>query len=368
MTTPPGISPLLLTEQIANTAPWAADVAPEAARVVARAAEIDARRTDDVFDPEYLRLLLSAHYLTVATFVPTDVDTRIRHHHWQGLEGDRLEAACAVVDEVATWEPASVSERVVRVQDERGISGHDGEWLGVRAGALGRALMLGADEVARGLLERIEAELDREARAFSIVLAEPRPLDVLRAATVLAHNAGDLSRVAEGWPDRPELHATRARLVRLGHEAAERYGGAFVRAGAINKAATAIENHRFLALRKPRVLRRSRAMLLPIGPFFDAWGVRVATELAGDEEGLASVVDALLQTHLHGPAQLGCLRALAGIHVTAHGGVDALAPALPARVRKLLRGGPIRDALRTPRAQFEARMVHRARSLISSMV
>jgi hypothetical protein len=365
--TTPGISPLLLVEQIANTAPWAAEVAPEAARVLSRAAEIDARRAHDAFDPQYLHILLAAHYLTVATFVPTDVDTRIRHHHWQGLEADRLAAACAVVDEVASWEPSAVSERVVRAQDERGISGHDGEWLGVRAGALGRALMVGAGEIARGLLERIEAELEREARAFSLVVAEPRPLDVLRAATVLAHNAGDLSRVVEGWPDRPELRATRARLVRLGHEGADRYGGAFVRAGAINKAATAIENHRFLALRKPRVLRRSRALLLPIGPFFDAWGTRVATELAGDEEGLASVVDALVQTHQQGPAQQGCLRALAGIHATAQGGVDALAPALPARVRKLLRGGPIRDALRTPRAQFEARMVHRARALVSSI-
>src|SRR5262245_32726175 len=101
----PGISSLLLAEQIANTAPWAAEVAPEAAAVAGGAAEIEARREADPFDPGYLRLLLAAHHLTVATFVPTDVDTRVRHHHWQGLEADRLEAACAVVDEVAAWEP-----------------------------------------------------------------------------------------------------------------------------------------------------------------------------------------------------------------------------------------------------------------------
>ena len=50
-------------------------------------------------------------------------------------------------------------------------------------------------------------------------------------------------------------------------------------AGALNKDVMATENHRFLALRKPRALRASRELLLPIGPFFESWGRTVARAL-----------------------------------------------------------------------------------------
>ena len=75
-----------------------------------------------------LRLRLAAHYATVATFVPTDVDAQIRHHQWLGIaDGERLEAACALVTEAARRDATLVSERVTE-----GVSGHDGEWLAVR--------------------------------------------------------------------------------------------------------------------------------------------------------------------------------------------------------------------------------------------
>jgi hypothetical protein len=255
------------------------------------------------------------------------------------------------------------------------MSGHDGEWLAVRAGALGRAIVLRMDAVAHGLTEAIEAELDREARSFDRLWARgsSAPLEGLRAATVLAHNAGDLSRVVEAWPDRPELGEARAHFVRLGHEGRDRFGGAFVRAGVLNKAIMAIENHRFLALRKPRVLRRARAFLLPIGPFFDAWGADVGRALNGpgaaliapdDEHALPSAVEALLETHLQGPAQQGCLRALAGVNGAVAGGLDGMAALLPARLRKVVRAGAVRDALRLSPEHFEARMAHRAETLM----
>ena len=131
---------------------------------------------------------------------------------------------------------------------------------------------------------------------------------------MLAHNAGDLSRVVEQWPRHPAVEPHRARLMKLGHERGERFGGAFLRAGTINKALTAIENHRFLALRAPRGLRRARALLLPIGPFFDDWGEAVARSTLLEHEDRAAIVEALLETHLRGDDQQGCLRALAAIH------------------------------------------------------
>src|SRR6185312_2414745 len=128
-------------------------------------------------------------------------------------------------------------------------------------------------------------------------LARGDELDLLRAATTVAHNLGDLSRVVEAWPALEGLAELRAIYMRLGHAPSARFGDRFARAGALNKAEMADENHRFLALRKARGLRRSRDLLLPIGPFFDAWGATVATHPALDARDRAEVVAALLAVH-----------------------------------------------------------------------
>ncbi|MGO8992638.1 MAG: hypothetical protein ACLQVI_04875 [Polyangiaceae bacterium] len=190
---------------------------------------------------------------------------------------------------------------------------------------------------------------------------------MLRAGTVLAHNAGDLSRVVEQWPKGPSIEPYRARLMKLGHERGDRFGGAFMRAGAINKALTAIENHRFLALRAPRGLRRARALLLPIGPFFDDWGEAVARSTLLEHEDRAAIVEALLETHLRGDDQQGCLRALAAIHEHAPGGLDRLAPDLPARMHKLVSAGVVREAMKTSKATFEGRYLAKAKGLVAGM-
>jgi hypothetical protein len=151
--------------------------------------------------------------------------------------------------------------------------------------------------------------------------------------------------------------------MKLGHERGDRFGGAFLRAGILNKALTAIENHRFLALRAARGLRRARALLLPIGPFFDDWGYAVARSPFLEQADRAEIVEGLLLTHLRGEDQHGCLRALAGIHEHLPGGLDRLAPDLPARMRKLVTAGVVREAIKTPKATFEARYVARARGV-----
>jgi hypothetical protein len=154
--------------------------------------------------------------------------------------------------------------------------------------------------------------------------------------------------------------------MKLGHERGERYGGAFLRAGTINKALTAIESHRFLALRAPRGLRRARALLLPIGPFFDDWGETVARSPLLEPEDRAEIVGALLETHLRGEDQQGCLRALAAIHEHSPGGLDRLAPDLPARMRKLVSAGAVREATKTSKEAFERRYLARARGLVAA--
>jgi hypothetical protein len=339
-----GIAPATLIDQVRNTAAWALD-GPVGADTTFRAALREAAVTG----LDYFRLLLAAHHCTVATFVPTDVDVRIRHHTFANLTEEELGIASNTVDEACRWNVGLVSARIVA-----GLSGHDGEWMAVRAGALGRALSIGAEVVAARLSLALDDELAREHRTL-VELEQSDPLDWLRAATTVAHNLGDLSRVVEGWPDTGAHTAARARFARLGHAPSARFGAAFARAGAANKAIMADENHRFLALRKPRALRMSRDLLLPIGPFFDGWGRTVATHSALDERDRAEVVTALLSVHVAKPASRGCLRALAAIDSSTPRGLVAFEHLLPARMRKLLSSGPVREALKTPEEAFLAR-------------
>jgi hypothetical protein len=361
-----GIANSALVEQVRNTAAWLWSE-PHAAPLVA----IFERATDEPVDEpsgggdalvHSLRVRLAAHYATVATFVPTDVDAHIRHHTWVAIgEPDVFTAARAFVDETAARDASAVSARVTE-----GLSGHDGEWLSVRAGALGRALALGLRDEAAGLVERIDAELDREEHSFAAALAQGAPAKTaLALATTLAHNLGDLSRVVDTWPKAVGDRELRERYSRLGHRDGPRRRRAFVLAGALNKELMALENHRFLALRKPRALRRSRDLLLPLGPWFDTWGETIARSAHLDDAERAEVVAALIELHLKSPRQDGCLRALAGIHRATRGGLPWYLASLPARLRKAATRGLIRDAIDVLPATFEARFEKRFRSTLA---
>jgi hypothetical protein len=272
-------------------------------------------------------------------------------------DADTFAAARACIDEAAARDATVVSGRVTE-----GVSGHDGEWFSVRAGALGRALSLGLHGEAATLGAQIEAELEREERLFAAAVARAAPArTTLALATAIAHNLGDLSRVVDAWPKALAHRDYRARYSRLGHADSERRRPAFVLAGEINKEIMALENHRFLALRKPRALRRSRALLLPVGPWFDDWGELIGRSALLEDGDRAEIVTALIELHLSSPRQQGCLRALAGIHRATRGGLGSFVSELPARVRKEALRGQIRDALDVSPEHFEARMEKRLR-------
>jgi hypothetical protein len=368
-----GIANSLLVEQVRNTAAWLWE-SPAAAPLVAlfdaaAAAESGGRAdpggraepntADDFASVRNLRLRLAAHYATVATFVPTDVDAHIRHHHWMTIDDAGVFAAArACIDEAAARDPAFVSARVTQ-----GVSGHDGEWFSVRAGALGRALSLGLTDEAATLVAKIDAELEREEKLFTAAIARGEPArTTLALATALAHNLGDLSRVVDAWPKTIAGHEYRARYTRLGHAGTEQRRTAFVLAGTLNKEIMALENHRFLALRKPRALRRSRELLLPVGPWFDEWGELIGRSALLDDGDRVEIVSALIELHLSSPRQQGCLRALAGIHRATRGGLASYVTALPARFRKEALRGRIREALDVSTEHFDARMEKRLRA------
>jgi hypothetical protein len=359
-----GFAPEVLLAQVRNTAAWALEGEATGWRhALIEAATFADWRERDALVP-YLRVMLSAHFASVATLVPTDVDAHIRFHLWQEIDSkDEMERAVAVVDEAASWDPRAVSARVVEVGD-LAVHGHAGEWLAVRAGALGRALTIGADDAAERLIEAIRAEIEHEANAFAVARAGNDATLALRVATTLAHNGGDLSRVVEAYPkSTPRRDEMVDRFVRLGHEGTARFGGEHLLAGRINKALMATENHRFLPLREARALRTSRNLIVPIAPFLDAWGDRIATEPL-DDKPRAEIVSVLLGAHEAAPTLASYARALAGIERTAKGGLDRIAAGLPSRTRKLLASPPLREAVRTSEERFVARMTSAYRNAL----
>jgi hypothetical protein len=367
-----GIAPKLLCEQVENTAAWSLEGPTDTPELSWRRALVRGRELEPVWtEPEhrtaYFELMLAAHYATVATFVPTDVDTRIRYHAWQECrERAQLEAMIALTDHAAQhWSAPAMSARTVDV-GLGPVSGHDGEWFSVRAGALGRAIHLRHEDLAEHLAATIDAELDRERESFELALrTRGKEIDALRIGCAIAHNLGDLSRVVVDWVAKgPVAERYVLRYGRLGHDDAANPVKTFQRVGALNKAVTALENHRFLALRKPRGLRKHRALLLPIGPFFDEWGRAIATHASLDRAARAEVLSVLIDAHEADPSQQGYLRAMAGIHSATRGGLDDLARELPAKQRRAVSGGAIREALGVSPERFEARMVNRLRQAL----
>ena len=348
---PVGIAPTLLLEQVKATAPWAFAVEPElrAAAILAKAPDIEKRWLTGSGGEDYFVALLAAHYTTVGTFCPTDVDARIREHAWSALSRERLASAVARVEEVATWPVPPVSARHVVIKRQV-LAGHQGEWFSVMAGALGRALALSDEAVVARTQAWIEAELTREAALVTHVRKKGTPQELLSVVTTVAHNLGDLSRVVDTWSPAHAGSDLGLRYRRLGHEDGARFDGAFVYAGDMNKKLMALENHRFLPLRRPMALRRERAFLLPFGPYFYEWGRMIGSTKLLDDAERAEILHALVRVHELRTQEHGCLRAIAGIHSVRE--VSKLAQLWPEKERQSLSRGGISLALRQSEPSF----------------
>lgn len=353
---PAGIAPTLLLEQVKGTAAWAFTLDPPlpAAAILANAPEIEKHWRANAATEDYFVALLAAHFTTVATFCPTDVDARIRQLAWAGLAKERLASAVTRVEEITQWPVPPVSARHVVIDGEV-LAGHQGEWFSVMAGALGRALALSDAAVVERATAWIEAELAREARLVTFARKNASPQELLSVVTTVAHNVGDLSRVVDTWAPAHAESELGLRYRRLGHEEGARFEGAFLYAGNLNKARMALENHRFLPLRGPKALRRERAFLLPFGPYFHEWGRLIGSTALLDDAERAEILLALVRVHERRTEEQGCLRAIAGIHSACSGGVDKLAERWPTPERSSLARGGIKLALRLAERDFLAK-------------
>lgn len=320
--------------------------------------DLPGRRSEQLED--YFALCLAAHHATVATFVPTDVDTKIRGLLWlETRDAAVLARMLRLTLGMAHWTLHGISTRVDEVAGSGPVSGHDGERLGALAGALGRILALGLTTgeapLAAEAEAAIDAELDREAVAFRIALHTPgQELLALRLAMSLTHNVGDLDQGISFWEGAAKQHPVKDRFHRLAHENTRPYQGSFAAAAAIYRAALAAEGHRHYPLRPIRGLRQSPDLLLPLGPCLDDWGAVVGKHPSLTPGDRVEVLSALVTGCKKVPNQQGYYRALAGWQTAASRSYEAAAKSASNIVAKLMREAGFRQMLAIPRVSFES--------------
>lgn len=298
---------------------------------------------------DYFAVCLACHHATVATFVPTDVDTKIRGILWhESRDPEVLRPMLRVALAARGWTEDGISVRSVR-----GVSGHNGEHWSAIAGALGRFLELGDKASAEEAQAAIEAEIDREEAVFDQIAAErDAELDLLRLSMTLAHNRGDLTQGMGFW----KKAATSQMMEHLSAR------GRFANAVRIyQQTGISSEGHRHYPLRPVKALRRSPATLLPLGPFFDDWGSAVA-QLDESHEVLAALVTGCEKVE----GQQGYYRAIAGMRAASPAAFERAAARMPNAAQRLLRGAELRKLIDVSQASFEAMMRKRARTALAS--
>jgi hypothetical protein len=306
----------------------------------------------------YFAFCLACHHATVATFVPTDVDTKIRGLLWRETrDPEALRRMFAFTLRALDWSIEGISTRATALAGVGPVSGHNGEQLSVLAGALGAFLKAGDAEYARRAHDAIVRELEREAAEFRFAERTPgAELDLLRIAMSLTHNAGDLDQGISFWPQSEQHAAARALFHRLAHENTKPFGGAFAAAAEIYRRAMSAEGHRHYPLRAVKSLRRSPAFLLPLGPFFDDWGAVIGShpELSDDER--AEVLSALITGCRKIPGQRGYYRAIHGLQESLGSRFGSILERTPNRVRAEFRDPEMRKRVAIPQASFESMM------------
>jgi hypothetical protein len=301
---------------------------------------------------DYFALCLACHHATVATFVPTDVDTKIRGIAWrESRDPDVLRPMLRLALAARAWTEDGISVRAVR-----GVSGHNGEHWSAIAGGLGRLLELGDSAAAEEAQAAIEAEIDREQAVFDAVAAErDAELDLLRLAMTLSHNRGDLTQGMGFWKKTPVTTPL------MEHFAAR---GRFPLAVRVyQQTGLSADGHRHYPLRPIKALRRSPATLLPLSPFLDDWG-GVVTELEESHEVLAALVAGCQKV----PGQQGYYRAIAGMLAASSGAFERAAARMPNAAQRLLRGGDLRKLIEVSRISFESMMRKRARTALAAKI
>ncbi len=365
------ISPAGLLDLIWNTAPYLKELLP-APRPEAGPESLAA--SEDGFlhilasvhaNPEvrhenallwYFALCLASHHGTVSTYVPTDVDSKIRGLLWRETKDpDTLHAMFRLGLAMQKWTLVGFSKRTIDCSPHGIVSGHDGEWLSVMAGALGRFLPLNDEEYVAHSHAAIHAELIREARAFVDVCLTPgRELDTMRVAMSVIHNLGDLNQGISFWSGPARKSESALQFERLAQENKTGYGGIFQFPADLYRELLASEGHRHYPLRAVKPLRRSPELLLPLGPFLDDYGATLATSQKLTPAEKSEALEAIVRGCKKVPGQNGYFRAIAGFREASTRAYDDAVNRMPASSQKLLKDPEMRQKTAVPRRSFES--------------
>ena len=361
------ISPSGLLELIWNTAPYVLErlpaepslslaAAPDGFLHILGAVRAEPELRDEAALLRYFALCLASHHTTVATYVPTDVDSKIRGLLWRETKDrETLRAMFRLGLAMHGWTLDGYSLRTIDCGVHGIVSGHDGEWLSVMAGALGRFMALGDEEYVVLSHAAIHAELIREARAFADVCLTPgRELDTMRVAMSVLHNLGDLNQGISFWSGPSARSASAQQFERLAQENVAGYGGIFRFPGELYKEMLASEGHRHYPLRAVKSLRRAAEFMLPLGPFLDEYGSRLATTplLKGEEK--TEALEAMVRGCKKVPGQSGYFRAIAGFREASTRVFDDSVARMPTSSQKLLKEPEMQKRLAVPRRSFES--------------
>ena len=372
-----GVQSSVLIDLVKNTAPFLFEEASAKSSVpsdadpafryiaILRAALMDPPAESDLWS--YFELCIASHFATVGTFVPTDVDVAIREKLWSYVKSEAsFIPMWERVSEFKNWDESRVSNRQVKLPDQRKLSGHQGEWLTLAMGAYGTAKRIASAELG-AIREAIEEEVKNEERVLTVLqdefLENPTSVSMKRylsGAAAVAHNLGDLDRMFTSL-EIEETDVLRRRVYRSAHEDTRNPKPVFLRAGKIYQTLIASENHRNFALRAPKALRKSADFLLPFGLFLDEWGeglvkngFRSGRLTEGD---LREVIEALVTGWKKlNPVSIytaqGYSRALVGM-AKALGGKKEIENFVPPAIRKDLNESGLRTLVSISQEEFE---------------
>lgn len=364
------IQPLTLVEWVENTAPFLFDAKPEPGdrrlieldfltilRQVRAGYEWPQSETEYIED--YFALCLAAHHGTVATYIPTDVDSKIRGLLWRdNKDPESHRRMFEFARKAMRWPLEEVSRRYTQLAGLGPVSGHNGEQLSVLMGAWQAFLKNQDAEYSEAARVAIDEELRRESiELVTAVETKGLEIEALKLAAWLTHNVGDVDQGLSYWPNHPIYEPVRTAYGRLAHENTRPFGGIFADAAKVYKRVMAVEGHRNYPLRSIRGLRQSPDLLLPQSPFLDDWGALVARHPALDDADRAETLGALVTGCRKLEGQRGYYRAIRGMEDTLGSAkLDSLLKLQPNSIRKDYAQAEMRKLVAVGRESFESSM------------
>jgi len=278
-----GISSKLLFSQIEGSSPYALSIESSAPFIL----EIQNYKTrpHDYYESNlfnYFFISMCAHWSTCGSFCPTDVDNNIRYNLWRRKDTpNSLEAMWNLTLESLHWDYKGVSNKIIYHPDEPSwrLSYHEGTWFSVAVGAYAATLHYKNAEYRKKLYDLMAWEMEKEQKIAEYWLKNDL-LTFIKLTALISHNLGDFDRVVEMWKI-PENDP----LVKNLYKLSLKPNTLFNLMCEYYKKYLSIDNHRNFAYRAPKCLRKSETLLLPIGPFHEAWGENIAkTNVLNEDE------------------------------------------------------------------------------------